>query len=85
MHKAESPDSPGQAIGASTCGGKTTKQRPGRPPKFTASEQDEVVRLYSDATTSTAVIREQFGDSRLDPLPLVAKARRRAAEDRCDS
>ena len=37
------------------------RRRPGRRPKLTSSQQDEVVRLYGDATVSTAAIRERFG------------------------
>jgi hypothetical protein len=48
-----------QAVGA--VADKASARRPGRRPKLTGSQQDEVVRLYSDAVISTAAIRERFG------------------------
>jgi transposase-like protein len=48
-----------QAMGA--LADETSTRRPGRRPKLTPSQQDEVVRLYADPTTSIAAIRERFG------------------------
>ena len=60
MHSVEDIEATDQSTGgvaAATPG----PRRPGRRPRLTESEQEEVVRLYQEATTSTGEIRERFG------------------------
>jgi transposase-like protein len=61
MHFVENPDPTIQSTAAVTPAATTGGGRPGRRPRLTPSEQEEVVRMYQEATTSTADIREKFG------------------------
>jgi transposase-like protein len=61
MHSVEDIDATDQSTGAGVAAATPSGKRPGRRPRLTESDQEEVVRLYREATTSTAEIRDRFG------------------------